>query len=186
MDTDPTVVQFEMAQSIYRLTRRTGCEAVIEKSRNPTLRNIFRAHALYMMSPVSYEKVTELLLPLHKTDSLAPCDYNILISSLIGAGYIEEGKRVLERLIILSRSHKSYRIHSEVALLSIALDNAEAAIEFSGRSGGAWLQQYVGALYGTSERSSHDSLSDRPTKRSASSNAINLAILDYKSPLNTL
>ena len=136
-----------------------------------------------MMSRVSYSKIIELLLPLRETGNLAPCDYNILISSLIEAGHIEEGKRVLERLISLSKQHNSRRIHSEVALLSIALDNAEAAVEFSSRSGSVWLQQYVSALYGTSKENFHDSLVDRQTERSTSSDAINLALLDYKSPL---
>ena len=39
------------------------------------------------------------------------------------------------------------------------------------------------ALYGTSKENFHDSLVDRQTERSTSSDAINLALLDYKSPL---
>ena len=166
-----------------RLTRRSGYEMIIKKSRNPVLRDIFRAHAIYRTSRDSDTEVPELLMPLWKTNSLAPCDYTILISSLIEAGQAEEGKRVLERLISMSECRKELRTYFEIALLSIALDNPDAAIEFSRRSGNSWLCQYVATLYRTGEGVTHESLGDRQTKSSASGDAMNLALLDYRSPL---
>ena len=85
----------------------------------------------------------------------------ILIKCLIQAGRAEDGKRVLEKLIELGRHWKWRSIRFEITLLSIALNDANATVEFSAQSGSAWLQQYGVHLYETRKTVKDESLADR-------------------------
>ncbi len=70
----------------------------------------------------------------------------------------------------------------QVAELAIELDDKEAALEFSERSGNAWLAQYAAVVYGIGPPPAHEALRDRLPAGTNAPGAVTLALLDYGWP----
>ena len=130
------------------------------------------------------QEAAEILLRAKETRSLARHEYDFLVKSLLKAGRREDARRIFNEFVALGRDrHRDLkRTQLDIALLAIALNVPDVAIEFSGRSGSVWLQQYVAVLYRTGSIIESDALSDRRSQR-ADIVAVRIGLLDYKSPL---
>ena len=168
-----------------RFAGRPGAGALMESLSGPPERESVRAYMLYVdRGELGAQEAAEILLRAMETRILAPHEYDVLVKSLLKAGRREDAGRIFRELVSLGRDRhrRSKRTQLEIALLAIALNEPDVAIEFSGRSGSAWLQQYVAVLYHVGSVIESDALSDRRSQR-ADVGAIRLGLLDYKSPL---
>lgn len=148
------------------------------------MRDVFRAHALYRRR--ANVDVAELLEPLIETDRLVHEDYVVLIKSLMAEGRIDASRRPFQRACSRASSGTaSARVCREIALLAIGLDDSDAAVEFSDRSGSAWLRQYVAFLYGAGAAVAEGALSDRRSRRGADGGGVALGLFDYRTPVGS-
>ena len=169
-----------------RILRRGGTlpqRAAYMAAGDPVLRDVCRAHAV--SGHRADIEVPKLLAPLVETDRLVHEDYVILIKSLMAEGRIDACRRPFEKACSWARSRNvSARVHTEIALLAIGLDDSDAAVEFSDRSTSAWLRQYVAILYGTGAAVTEPALVDRRSAGAGSGNGVALGLLDYQTPVD--
>ena len=169
-----------------RAAGRRGAGALIERFSGPSSeREFVRAFMLFVEpSQKLAQKAAEILLCAKETRPLAPHEYDLLVKSLLKAERREDAAGIFWELVALGRDrHRSLKkVQHEIALLAIALNEPDVAIEFSGRSGSTWLRQYVEALYRAGRSVESDALTDRRSQE-ADIATIRLGMLDYKSPL---
>lgn len=150
---------------------------------DPVLRDVCRARAV--SGPRANIEVPKLLVPLIETDRLVHEDYVILIKSLMAEGRIDACRRPFEKACSWARNRNvSARVHTEIALLAIGLDDSDAAVEFSDRSKTAWLRQYVAILYGTGATVTEPALADRRPGGAGCGRGVALGLLDYGTPVD--
>ena len=168
---------------ILRFGRTTVERAAELAAGDPVLRDICRAHAVSRHRATI--EVPKLLAPLIETDQLVHEDYVILINSLMAEGRIDACRRPFEKTCSLARNRNaSARVHTEIALLAIGLDDSDAAVEFSDRSRSSWLRQYVAILYGTGTTVTEAALADRRPAGGGRGNGVALGLLDYGTPVD--
>lgn len=168
-----------------RIVGRRGAGALIERLSGPSEREFVHAYMLYVEPGQELaQKAAEILMCVMETRSLAPHEYDLLVKSLLKAGRREDAVRVFRDFASLGRDRhrSSKRTQFNVALLAIALNEPEVAVEFSRRSDSAWLRQYVAAMYRTGSVIESYALSDRRSQR-ADPATLRLGLLGYKSPL---
>ena len=166
-----------------RLTARssTGAHEAAGMATDPVVRDICRAHGAYRWH--DWDSVVDLLTPLIAAEQLGFDDYAILITSLVALGRLAEARRPFEKACARARRRGgSATEQAEVAALAIGLDDEDAAVEFSERSGSAWLAQYVAVVYGTGTPVIHEALRDRLPAGTGAPGAVTLALLDYGWP----
>ena len=158
----------------------TAANEVAGQATDPVVRDIFRAHGAYRWH--HWETVVDLLTPLLEAEQLGLDEYAILIGSLVALERLAECRRPLAMACSRARQRGgSATAQAEVAELAIGLDDKDAAVEFSERSGSAWLAQYVAVVYGGAPVV-HEALRDRLPAGAGTPGAVTLALLDYGWP----
>ncbi len=148
---------------------------------DPVVRDICRAHGAYRRH--HWNTVVNLLTPLLEAEPLGIDDYAILIGSLVVQGRLAECRRPFAQACSWARHRdRSATAQAEVAELAVVLDDKEAALEFSERSGSAWLAQYAAVVYGIGPPAVHEALRDRLPAGTGTPGAVTLALLDYGWP----
>ncbi|MDE0062190.1 MAG: hypothetical protein OXP09_07600 [Gammaproteobacteria bacterium] len=167
---------------IMRLSTRmpTAAEIAAGQAPDPVARDIFRAHGAHGQH--HWDTVVDLLTPLVEAEQLGTDDYAILIASLLAQGRLAECRRPFAKACARARQSKSATVQAQVAELAIKLDDKDAALEFSARSGSAWLAQYVAVFYGGDVPVVHEALRDRLPAGTGTAGAVTLALLDYGWP----
>lgn len=167
---------------LMRLSTRlpTAAQVAAGQATDPVARDVFRAHGAHGQH--HWDTVVDLLTPLVEAEQLGTDDYTILIGSLLAQGRLAECRRPFAKACARARQSDSAAAQAEVAELAIRLDDKDAALEFSARSGSAWLAQYLAVVYGTGVPVVHEALRDRLPAGTGTPGAVTLALLDYGWP----
>ncbi len=167
---------------LMRLSTRmpTAAQVAAGQATDPVARDIFRAHGAHGQH--HWDTVVDLLTPLVDAEQLGTDDYAILIRSLLALGRLAECRRPFAKACARASQSGLAAAQAEVAELAIRLDDKDAALEFSGRSGSARLAQYVSVIYGGGVPVVHEALRDRLPAGAGTPGAVTLALLDYGWP----